>query len=189
MADIQDLAATAVEDAFGLAPIVASPGLRVSMAPIRVAIGLGSTHGSPGVAEALADIIGHRLDPRPGSCHGDDPRSIWTAPDRWLLTSDREDRFGFAAKVAAAAPRSVLVTDVTDGLPAIELAGPGARVLVAHGCSVEVADGCSARTLLALQPVTLVATGERVRVFVDRSLLPFLWDWIARHMPLVAGGR
>jgi sarcosine oxidase subunit gamma len=177
-----------LEQALDLPPIPGVAGLRVTVAPIRAAVGLASTHGSAGLPESLEGVLGHRLDRRPGSCQGNDPCSIWTAPDRWLVTSDRVERFAFVAGIMAAVPRSVLVTDVTDGLPAIELTGSGARALLAHGCSVEVADGCSARTLLALQPVTLVARGDRVRVFVDRSLVPFLWSWIGRHVPLVGTG-
>ncbi|WP_169728299.1 aminomethyltransferase family protein [Geminicoccus roseus] len=175
-------------EAFGLAPVPAVSGLRVGIAPVRVAVGLAGTHGAPGLALALAGLLGHAPDPAPGSCTGADPCSIWTGPDRWLVTSDQAQRFELVRAVQQAAPRSVLVTDVTDGLPAIELAGPGARRLLAHGCPAEIADGRSARTLLALQPVTLVARGETVRVFTDRSLVPFLWDWIGRHAPLAAAG-
>ena len=184
MAEPVLLEALPIERAFDLPPLAAVPGVKVGIAPIRVAIGLGSTHGAPGLPEALDELLGHRLDRRPGACQGDDPCSIWTGPDRWLVTSDRMERFLLVDRIMAAVPRSVLVTDVTDGLPAIEVAGPNARALLAHGCSVEVADGCSARTLLALQPVTLVAKGERIRVFADRSLVPYLWSWIGRHMPL-----
>lgn len=186
VAEAMRLAPAGLEEAFGLLPIPPVAGLQVRVAPVRVALGLGSTHGAPGLADALEGLLGHRLDPTPGSCRGDDPRSIWTGPDRWLLTSDRAERFDLLRAVTACLPRSVLVTDVTDGLPAIELEGPNAPALLAHGCSVDVEDGCSARTLLALQPVTLVVLGGTIRLFADRSLVPFLWAWLARHVPLVA---
>lgn len=187
MADLHKLTSEPLDVAFGLEPIPAVAGLQVEVAPLRAAIGLAGTHGSKDLAASLETLLGHRLDPSPGSCQGHDPRSIWTAPDRWLLTSGQEDRFAWFARISAAVPRSVLVTDVTDGLPAIELRGPGARALLAHGCPVQLLDGRSARTLLALQPVTLVARDDTILVFTDRSLVPFLWAWIARHVKLLAG--
>ena len=184
MADRLCLSPIGPEAAYGLAPIPPVAGLTVRLAPVLVAVGIAATRGSAGLADALQAVLGHRLDSEPGRCAGDDPRSIWTAPDRWLVTSDRRDRFAFVEAIEAAVVGTALVTDVTDGLPAIEMAGPAARSLLAHGCSTGVADNYSARTLLALQPVTLAARGDAIRLFVDRSLLPYLWNWLARHAVL-----
>ena len=172
-------------DAFSLPPIAPVPGLQVGLAPIKAAVGIAGTHGASGIAAALEPILGHCLDLTPGSCTGEDPVSIWTGPDRWLVTSDHRDRFPLMQAIARALPRSALATDVTDGLPAIELAGPAAPRLLAHGCPIILEDGRSARTLLALQAVTLASSGATIRIFVDRSLVPFLWHWLARHVPLV----
>ena len=176
------------EAAYGLTPIPPVPGVTVRLAPVRVAVGIAATRGSAGLADALQAVLDHRIDGEPGGCAGDDPRSIWTAPDRWLVTSDRQDRFAFVEAIEVAAAGAALVTDVTDGLPALDLVGPAVKSLLAHGGSTRVSDNGSARTLLALQPVTLAARGDAIRLFVDRSLLPYLWNWIARHALLATEG-
>ncbi|WP_159718986.1 aminomethyltransferase family protein [Geminicoccus flavidas] len=186
MAEVFELRPLPLADALGLAPIPAVMDLRVEVAALRAVIGVAGTHGAAGLGEALADVLGHRLDPTPGSAGGPEPRSLWTGPDRWLVVSEHLDRFDLARRIRAAAPRATLVTDLTDGLPAIDLIGPGAWELLAHGCPAVPADGQVARTLLALQPVTLLADADRVRLFTDRGLVPFLWDWLARHAPLAA---
>jgi len=186
VAEVFELRPLPLADALGLVPIPAVEGLRVEVAALRAVIGVAGTHGAAGLGDALADVLGHRLDPAPGSAGGTEPRSLWTGPDRWLVASERSDRFDLARRIREAAPRPTLVTDLTDGLPAIDLIGPRARELLAHGCPVTLADGRVARTLLALQPVTLLSEADRVRLFTDRALVPFLWDWLARHAPLAA---
>ncbi|WP_222183852.1 sarcosine oxidase subunit gamma [Geminicoccus harenae] len=186
MAEIFELRPLPLAEALGLAPIPPIEGLRVEVAAPSAVIGVAGTHGAAGLGDALADVLGHRLDPTPGSAGGTEPRSLWTGPDRWLVVSEQLDRFALARRIREAGPCPTLVTDLTDGLPAIDLVGPRARELLAHGCPVVPADGQVARTLLALQPVTLLGEAHRMRLFTDRGLVPFLWDWLARHAPLAA---
>jgi sarcosine oxidase subunit gamma len=184
-----------LQPAHPLAAIGLSPrsrlatGVEVEPAPVVATFGLSSTHGSVGLPESLAAVLGHGLDRTPNRWQGEEPMSLWTGPDRWLVIHAAGRRHDHLRRLEEAAPRpGCVVNDLTDGLVVRDVLGPNRLALIAHGCSLDLeamAPGTGARTLFALQPMTLAVMADRVRLIVDRSLLRHLWLWLDRHLPLM----
>lgn len=113
--------------------------------------------------------------------------AYWQAPNDWLiLDSDEEEGSLEVALRSIARGNEWVVTDVSDAVSVIELAGNGASARLREGCSVDLdvrafPPGRYALTRLQNLPVTLhrVDGAHRFRLLVDRSYARFLWDWLA----------
>ena len=116
---------------------------------------------------------------------------LWLAPDEWLVVA----REGAAAEVAAAIEAAVravagdgflTAVDVSANRVGIEIAGPGARDLLASACAIDLerglpVGGC-AQTLLARANVVLWHVADdptpRYRLLVRPSFVRYLLDWL-----------
>lgn len=122
----------------------------------------------------------------PLQASGNEPRSLWLGPDRWLLVSETT-----AADVIVDSCERALAgvlhnaVDYTAGLAVFRLAGCGARQLLATGTGIDLRPdsfppGSCCRTRLAqVAAVITVDASERFEVYVDRSYGDFLSDWLA----------
>jgi sarcosine oxidase subunit gamma len=131
---------------------------------------------APNTATAATDGEGHVL---------------WLGPDEWLIVATE----GAAAEVApaiesaireAAGDAFLTAVDVSSNRLGLEIAGPGARDLLASGCAIDLerglpVGGC-AQTLLARANVVLWHVADdptpRYRLLVRPSFVRYLLDWL-----------
>jgi sarcosine oxidase, subunit gamma len=119
--------------------------------------------------------------PEPGRASGDGPRQLlWLGPDWYLLVDDEpvSEVDLPAGSVDVSAQRTIL-----------ELAGPLAPAVLAHGCALDLhprafAPGSCAQTMLAKAQVVLHQIGSEptYRIFVRASLADYLVHWLLDAM-------
>lgn len=126
-----------------------------------------------------------------------DVTALRTAPDRWLLLSDRQPPAKLQSLVSQVlAGQLHLACDASAGLVCIAVEGRGARRLLAMGCGLDFsAAGFPApqhrRTRLAGLAVVVHATGPAgFDLYVDRSCGEWLAHWLhcAAGDPLLTRG-
>lgn len=142
-------------------------------------------------AVVLAGVLGARFPESPQEAVTSLKTAYWQAPNDWLiLDSDEEEGRLEVALRSIARGNDWAVTDVSDAISVIELAGIGADARLREGCSVDLdvrifAPGRYALTRLQDLPVILhrVDGAHRFRLLVDRSYARFLWDWLVTADP------
>ncbi len=121
------------------------------------------------------------LPVHPNSVRGSGPWSLWLGPEEWLVYGDSgaADSLGRTLEL----PASHLTTDVSSGLTALELAGPGAAEVLTAGCGLDIAGTALAANRCAqthYHHVSIIlhrpAGDNRWRLFADRSLGRYLRD-------------
>lgn len=136
---------------------------------------------------AAASALGIALPISPGTTATNGKvTALWTGPDEWLVTNDDDIGGSLAALRGVLAGRHAAVTDVSDGLAAIEVSGTRAIDLLRKGCGIDLhprafVTGRCARTGLAQVTVVLHRLDDepRFRLYVDRSAADYLWAWLA----------
>ena len=121
----------------------------------------------------------------PVSASGNDPRSLWFGPDRWLLVSSSMSADSLVKKCQEALA-DVLhnAVDNSAGLAVFRVAGPGARDLLAADCGLDFRPekfpvGSCCRTRLAQIAAIITAEGpEQFDIYVDRSYEYYLDEWL-----------
>ena len=168
------------------------------------------THGAPSFvtlrempASAMIDL---RLDPAdatalratqqalalelpltPGkTCACAERTAWWFGPDQWLIVAPPDD---VALLVPALYETARSAVDVSDLRAEFELAGPRAVDVLRKGCGVDLhprvfSPGDCVLTLLGRVRVGLRQTDDRpgYRLLVERSVAPYLWDWLVDAM-------
>jgi heterotetrameric sarcosine oxidase gamma subunit len=98
---------------------------------------------------------------------GDDPYTLWLAPDR-------------ALQVGGSAPDG-FVSDITDGLAVFDIVGPRASDVVAMGCTLTpalLAPGRCAQTVFGGVKILIYAFGDGFRLHVERPFAAFILEWL-----------
>ena len=110
----------------------------------------------------------------------------WFGPDQWLVAAPPADAALLMPALYTTARSAV---DVSDLRAEFELAGPRAVDVLRKGCGIDLhprsfATGDCTLTLLGRVRVALRQTDERpgYRVLVERSVAPYLWDWLVDAM-------
>jgi len=156
----------------------------------------------------VESALGLRL-PAAGRVSSDGERlAVWLGPGWWLLDAPERDGAasgsgGAEADGAAsggleaqlvyrlrAAGRPVSAVDVSAGFAVLELTGPRAAAVLAHGCSIDLhprvfGPGRAARTVLAKAQVVLAHTDDAARgeaptyrIWVRSSFARYLVAWL-----------
>ena len=110
---------------------------------------------------------------------------LWLGPDESLLLCEagREDEL-LRVIHADAGARHCAITNVTDGLCALQLAGSAVRQVLAKGCAIDLhprafGPGDCVQTLLSHATITLVATDDNEFLMICRtSFAPYVMDWL-----------
>lgn len=127
--------------------------------------------------------------PAAGRCTGDAERlAIWLGPGWWLLDwpPDRSDALeGDLVRELRGTGRTTSAVEVSAGFVGLELAGPSADQVLAHGCAIDLhprsfGPGSAARTMVAKAQVVLAQLDERpaYRIWVRTSFARYLVEWL-----------
>lgn len=174
-------------------------GVEVAEVPFRAQIDV-RLEPSPQALAAIEARHGTGLPMEPNrvaAVTADGLRVLWLGPDEWLIVNDdvaMAPRDVEALVAEAVRPFDGSVVDVSAHRTQLELAGTGARDLLAAGCSVDLhprvfAVGSCAQTLLARVDVILERTSDDAyRVFVRTSFARYLVDWLRDAMGTNTGG-
>ena len=108
--------------------------------------------------------------------------AIWLGPDEWLvIDTDRSLESG----LRDAAGDDAVIVDVSGARTTIEIAGPGARETLEHGCSIDLGRrafgvGRCAQTVVGRCGVAVLAVADDpvYRLLVRPSLARYLADWL-----------
>lgn len=156
--------------------------------PFRVQVEL---RVAPGYAvDLLDDVLGLRLPgtvgavARAGSRH-----ALCLAPGWWLVTDVPEEdarlECALAGELRAVGGVDVSAVDVSAQRTTVDIAGPRARDVLAHGCALDLhpkafaADRCTQTTLAKAQVVVQhLPAGDTYRVLVRASFAVYLAHWL-----------
>jgi sarcosine oxidase subunit gamma len=113
-------------------------------------------------------------------------RALCVSPGRWVLVSEEHSPAAIVERVAAeVAGQGAVLIDTTDGIGVANVRGPLARDVLSKGCGLDFhpsafAVGRCARTRFAQMAVLIEHIDDAsFRLYVARSYLRFLTDWIA----------
>ncbi len=112
-------------------------------------------------------------------------RVLWLGPDEWLVVAEGKAPDLLPRLERAVAGRRAAVTDLSSSRALIDIAGTGARDLIAAGCGLDLhprvfVPGQCAQTLLARVPVILdqLDGTPHYRLLVRRSYVDWLSQWM-----------
>ena len=153
--------------------------IHIEKAPDRALISLR-------VSRRAADDARRRLGLAARLCvAGQDPQSLWLAPDHWLLVGWRQTASIIIEECDARLSGLLYnAVDQSAGYAVLRIGGSGARELLASGAGLDFRKrsfpkgGCQ-RTRLAQIAVIVVATGmDEFELYVDRGYEKYLSDWL-----------
>jgi sarcosine oxidase subunit gamma len=141
---------------------------------------------------AVQQLLALELPLTPGRTSSNAQRvAWWFGPDQWLIVAPPADAAMLMPALYGAARSAV---DVSDLRAEFALAGPRAVDVLRKGCGIDLhprvfATGDCALTSLARVRVALRQTDERpgYRLLVERSVAPYLWDWLVDAMSEFVG--
>lgn len=139
-----------------------------------------------GFLQTLGDSVGAEL---PGECNrvvfAGQRMVFCLGPDEWLIVGEPGQESALGATVRNALGDHVAaVTEISSGQTIIQISGPQARALLAHGCPIDLHPGAfgkgqCAQTLLAKAGVLLwPISDESLELIVRRSFADYLWSWL-----------
>lgn len=169
------------------AAAVDGPGLRVAPRPAAAVVNLRGRLEDAGFAEAVAGVLGTAPPAEPNTVASEGQIDLfWSGPDEWLAVVWQGDPGELARRLAEAlAGRHTAVTDVTAGNAVLDLAGPGARALLARGCPLDLHPrvfpvGRCAQSVLGHASVLLHLRDPEpaFTLLVRRSMAGYLWRWL-----------
>ena len=101
---------------------------------------------------------------------------VWTGPNERLIVAPGD----WDARALEQLPPGCHALDLSQGLAAFELSGPGAEALVrGETAAVRFEPGFAARLRFAdLAVVILVLDARRIRLLAERSVAAWLFDWL-----------
>jgi sarcosine oxidase, subunit gamma len=137
--------------------------------------------------DSAQSTLGFALPLTPGKTAACENRlAIWFGPDQWLVVAPTADA---GTLMRAFDMHALSAVDVSDLRAAFELTGRRARDVLAKGCAIDLhprafGPGDCALTALARVRVALhqVQTEPTYRTLVERSVAPYLWDWLVDAM-------
>ncbi|MBB4932717.1 sarcosine oxidase subunit gamma [Lipingzhangella halophila] len=145
-------------------------------------------------ARTAGEFLGCAL-PEPGRWTGNGrPYALWSGPGWYLIVDDTATGRGLTAGLAAAVggeygAQCASVVDVSAHRTVLELRGPRARDVLAHGCDLDLhprvfGPGNYTHTLLAKATVGLqqLDAGPTYRLLVRASYADYLVNWLLDAM-------
>lgn len=114
-------------------------------------------------------------------------RVLCLAPGQWMLVSEEHSPADITERLAAeVAAQGAVLIDTTDGIGVLKVRGPLAREVLSKGCGLDFHPsafpvGRCARTRFAQMAAIVEHIDDMpsFRLYVARSYLRFLTDWMA----------
>lgn len=169
------------------APAGNNERLQVTAGASRAALEIRSWQPEHKSGEKTLTLDGRELPREAGATLAGPLRVLCLAPGEWLLVSDEQSPASISERLAAGlAAQGGVLTDTTDGLAVVSVRGPLAREVLSKGCGLDfhpaaLPVGRCARTRFAQMFVIVehVENGSAYRLYVARSYVRYLTDWIA----------
>jgi sarcosine oxidase subunit gamma len=140
-----------------------------------------------GIMQRLASTLGFALPAVPNTVSSaGDRRSLWLGPDEWLLVGPdgTQNTLQDALRVGLAGAFGSIV-DVSANRTVLEVGGPNARDLLAHGVSIDLDPGSfgpdrCAQTLLAKAQIIIELRDDdpAFHIYVRSSFAGYVADWL-----------
>jgi len=141
--------------------------------------------GASDLPASLAAVVGAPWPTAVGRSNGAQTRVLCFGPTDWLVLSDGAADALVRDLEEAAKDSTLSVTDLSQGIVAIEVAGACARDLLAKACGLDVharifGPGVCARTRFADIAVIVHAVGDGAafHCYVSRSYVDYLFEWL-----------
>jgi sarcosine oxidase subunit gamma len=127
---------------------------------------------------------------------GDNPRSLWFGPDRWLLVSDTITPEAIVDSCDHALDGILHnAVDNSAGLAVVRLTGSDARHVLATGTGVDLrpasfpVDSCCRIRLAEIAIVLVADAPDSYELYVDRSYESYLSSWLAESSSIYSSYR
>ena len=162
-------------------------GLEVATAVTRSVLEIRSWSAEHRSGEQTLRLDGRELPREVGATLPGPLHILCLAPGEWALICDEQSASSILERVAPElAAQGAVIVDVTDGVGTLNVRGPWARDVLSKGCGLDFHPraflvGYCARTRFAQLPVVVdhIDDTPTFRLYVPRSYLAFLADWIA----------
>ncbi len=165
-------------------------GVSIRELPFLAQVGVRVAAQSPG-ADAAAGVLGFALPLVPNTtATAGGLTALWLGPDEWLVVGASGTDEALEDDLSRALAGGLgAVVGLSANRTAIELRGPGAREVLAHGCALDLhprafSRGRCAQTLVARAQVILEQTSDEpaYRLFVRGSFAGYLAAWLLDAM-------
>lgn len=147
--------------------------------------------GDKRVADGVRKALGFSLPTEPNTAGSAGGRSaLWLGPDEWLIVGgEGEESLLNRVLNTALGDNFGAVVDVSGNRTVIELSGPAAREVLAHGCPIDLhprsfGPGRCAQSLLAKAQVIIhqVNTAPTFHLYVRTSFAGYAAEWLLDAM-------
>jgi sarcosine oxidase subunit gamma len=174
-------------DRFAAMSAASGGELSIRELPFVSQINLRADPKDANVMQRLADALGFALPVFPNTVAAKgDRRALWLGPDEWLLVGPDGQREALEQALRNGLNGALgSIADVSANRTLLEIRGPKARELLAHGVAIDLdprsfGPGCCAQTLLAKAQVVVERGSEETAfyVFVRSSFASYLADWL-----------
>jgi sarcosine oxidase subunit gamma len=170
------------------AALTASSGgaLSIRELPFLSQVNLRADPTDGGLMQRLAAALGFALPVVPNSVASrEDCRALWLAPDEWLVVGPDGQHETLEQALRNGLDRDLgSIVDVSANRTVLEIGGPKAPELLAHGVPIDLdarsfgADRC-AQTLLAKAQVIIERRDESAfHVYARTSFASYVADWL-----------
>jgi sarcosine oxidase, subunit gamma len=174
-------------DRFAALPAASGGGLSIRELPFVSQINLRADPKDAGLMQRLAASLSFALPAVPNTVASrEERRALWLGPDEWLVVGPDGQQ-----KALEQALRSGLngafgsIVDVSANRTLLEIRGPKARELLAHGVPIDLdtrsfGPGRCAQTLLAKAQVIIERISEdpTFHLYVRSSFTSYVADWL-----------
>ena len=139
------------------------------------------------VMQRLADALGFAVPAIPNTVAAKgDRRALWLGPDEWLLVGPGGQQEALAQTLRSGLNGALgSIVDVSANRTLLEIRGPKARDLLAHGVPIDLdprsfGAGRCAQTMLAKAQVIVERPNEEqaFHLYVRSSFASYLADWL-----------
>jgi sarcosine oxidase, subunit gamma len=174
-------------DRFAALSAASGGGLSIREPPFVSQINLRADPKDVGLMQQLESALGFALPAVPNTVASrKDRRALWLGTDEWLVVGpDGEQKAMEQALRNGLNGDSGSIVDVSANRTLLEIRGPKARELLAHGVSIDLdagsfGPGRCAQTLLAKAQVIIERISEdpTFHLYVRSSFASYLADWL-----------
>jgi len=168
-------------DRFATLSATSGGELSVRELPFVSQINLRANPNDAGLMQQLESALGFALPVVPNTAASrEDRRALWLAPDEWLVVGLDGQQAAFEQILIGGS-----IVDVSANRTLLEIRGPKARELLAHGVSIDLdarafGPGRCAQTLLAKTQVIIerIRDDPAFRIYVRSSYASYAAEWL-----------